>query len=52
MADGVSSFDPELHRATLKNLAAKFALVVDAATVATGGRRHGDPSTTALGGSA
>ena len=27
-ADGVSSFDDELHRATLRNLAAKFALVV------------------------
>ena len=27
VADGVSSFDPELHRATLKNLAAKFAIV-------------------------
>lgn len=25
--DGVSSFDPELHRATLKNLGQKFALV-------------------------
>jgi nicotinamidase-related amidase len=34
VADGVSSFDPELHRATLKNLAAKFAIVVDTATVA------------------
>lgn len=46
VADGVSSFDDELHRATLKNLAAKFALVVDAATVsralAAGPRRqHG-----------
>lgn len=26
-ADAVSSFDPELHRATLRNLAQKFALV-------------------------
>ena len=34
VADAVSSYDPELHRATLKNLAAKFAIVVDAATVA------------------
>ncbi len=34
VTDGVSSYDPELHRATLKNLAAKFAIVVDAATVA------------------
>lgn len=29
--DGVSSFDPELHHATLKNLAAKFAIVTDSA---------------------
>ena len=28
-ADGVSSFDGELHRATLRNLAQKFALVSD-----------------------
>jgi nicotinamidase-related amidase len=28
-ADGVSSFDDELHRATLRNLAQKFALVSD-----------------------
>jgi nicotinamidase-related amidase len=34
VADGVSSYDPELHHATLKNLASKFALVVDAAAVA------------------
>ena len=29
VADGVSSFDAELHRATLRNLAQKFALVSD-----------------------
>jgi len=28
-ADGVSSFDDELHRASLRNLASKFALVTD-----------------------
>jgi nicotinamidase-related amidase len=28
-ADGVSSFDDELHRATLRNLAHKFAVVSD-----------------------
>jgi len=32
-ADGVSSFDPELHRATLKNLAAKFAIVTESSTL-------------------
>jgi len=32
-ADAVSSFDDELHRATLRNLAAKFALVTDTATL-------------------
>ena len=31
--DGVASFDPELHRATLKNLAMKFAAVVPATAV-------------------
>lgn len=32
-ADAVSSFDDELHKATLRNLAAKFALVTDTATL-------------------
>lgn len=32
-ADAVSSFDDELHRATLRNLAAKYALVTDTATL-------------------
>lgn len=32
-ADAVSSFDDELHQATLRNLAAKFALVTDTATL-------------------
>ena len=33
VADAVTSYDPELHRATLRNLAAKFALVVDSAGI-------------------
>lgn len=33
VADAVSSFDDDLHRATLRNLAAKFALVTDTATL-------------------
>lgn len=32
-ADAVSSFDDELHRATLRNLAQKFAVVSDTATL-------------------
>lgn len=32
-ADAVSSFDDDLHRATLRNLAAKFALVADTAVL-------------------
>lgn len=32
-ADGVSSFDDHMHRATLRNLAQKFALVTDTATM-------------------
>lgn len=32
-ADAVSSFDDELHRATLRNLAQKFALVSDSSTL-------------------
>jgi len=32
-ADGVSSFDDELHRATLRNLAHKFAVVSDTAAL-------------------
>ena len=32
-ADGVSSFDEEMHRATLRNLAHKFALVTDTTTL-------------------
>ena len=32
-ADGVSSFDDELHRATLRNLGQKFALVSDTASL-------------------
>jgi nicotinamidase-related amidase len=32
-ADGVSSFDPAMHDATLRNLAHKFALVTDSATM-------------------
>ena len=32
-ADAVSSFDDELHRASLRNLAAKFALVTDTAAL-------------------
>ena len=34
VADAVTSFDPELHRASLRNLAAKFALVVGSADLA------------------
>lgn len=33
VVDGVSSFDSDLHRATLKNLAAKFAIVTDSTTL-------------------
>ena len=33
VADAVTSYDPELHHATLRNLAAKFALVVDSAGI-------------------
>lgn len=33
VADAVSSFDDDLHRATLRNLAAKFALVTDSAAL-------------------
>jgi len=43
-ADGVSSFDDELHRATLRNLAHKFALVsdtVELTEVAVDASRHG-----------
>ncbi len=32
-ADGVSSFDPELHNATLKNLKSKFAIVTNSDTL-------------------
>ena len=32
-ADAVSSFDDELHRATLRNLAQKFAVVSDTMTL-------------------
>jgi nicotinamidase-related amidase len=32
-ADGVSSFDDDMHQATLRNLAHKFALVTDVATL-------------------
>lgn len=32
-ADGVSSFDEEMHRATLRNLAHKFAVVTDTAAL-------------------
>ena len=45
VADGVSSFDPELHRATLKNLAAKFAIVTDSATLFGVLDRHGAVAT-------
>jgi nicotinamidase-related amidase len=38
--DGVASFDPELHRATLKSLAMKFALVVSAEEVVAALRDH------------
>jgi nicotinamidase-related amidase len=31
LSDGVSSFDPELHRAALKNFAMKFGMVMDSA---------------------
>jgi len=34
-ADGVSSFDPELHQATLKNLKSKFAIVTNSQTLLT-----------------
>lgn len=34
-ADGVSSFDEEMHRATLRNLAHKFAVVTDTAALIT-----------------
>ena len=33
--DGVSSFDDELHRATLRNLGHKFALLTDTASLMT-----------------
>lgn len=42
VADGVSSFDPELHRASLRNLAAKFAVVTDSATLFALLDRHDD----------
>lgn len=32
-SDGLSSFDPEMHRSTLRNLAHKFALVTDTAAL-------------------
>jgi ureidoacrylate peracid hydrolase len=38
--DGVASFDSELHGATLKNLAMKFALVVSSGEVVTALRDH------------
>jgi nicotinamidase-related amidase len=38
--DGVASFDPELHHATLKNLAMKFALVTTAEEVMGALPRH------------
>lgn len=41
-ADGVSSFDDELHRATLRNLAQKFALVCDTVTMCDALERHAD----------
>jgi nicotinamidase-related amidase len=31
LSDAVSSFDPQLHAATLKNFAMKFGLVMDSA---------------------
>lgn len=34
LSDGVSSFDPAMHAATLKNLAHKFGRVMDARTLA------------------
>lgn len=46
-ADGVSSFDDELHRATLRNLGQKFALVSDTAalmTTLTGAPSGGPPT--------
>ena len=39
-ADGVSSFDDELHRATLRNLAQKFALVSDTVALMKTAGRH------------
>lgn len=39
-ADAVSSFDPELHTATLHNLAQKFALVVEAAALIDAATTH------------
>jgi nicotinamidase-related amidase len=41
-ADGVSSFDDEMHRATLRNLAQKFALVCDTATMRDALTQHAD----------
>jgi len=41
-ADAVSSFDPDLHTAALRNLAQKFALVVDAAALADAASAHQD----------
>lgn len=39
-ADGVSSFDPELHHATLKNLAQKFAVVTTSDVLKVAARRR------------
>jgi len=39
-ADGVSSFDEEMHRATLRNLAHKFALVTDTAALCEAAAAH------------
>jgi nicotinamidase-related amidase len=44
VADAVTSYDPELHDATLRNLAAKFALVVDSAGIVEALEAIGDRS--------
>ena len=34
LSDGVSSYDPEMHAATLKNFALKFGIVLDSRALA------------------
>ncbi len=41
-SDGVSSFDPAMHRSTLRNLAHKFALVADTSVLCRLSSQEGD----------